>query len=385
MENDISKKYSVNCIFLGESGVGKTSIIRRLLEEGFDDNTQITNGINVKFFQQIDFENKDEDDSKISINIWDTAGQEQYQSCIKGIIHRADIIVFVRDKERENFEYWFKFVEELIDINLIKVFYCLNKTDLMTNEEKKKIKKELQKINNNKNHNAYILCVSSKSNDNIDNFQMLLERESQDIISKGLERHKYTITVIVIGPPCVGKSSLIERIINDSYSEVKTPTIGFQRKYTKVDLKNHSSINYFYYDTCGPENNSSMWTHLLPNADIIIFVNENKETNIKAYTYIVEDKILLSEKKIICCINKSDLISDAEKEKVLNNFKLQNSKLKDQPTFLVSAKTNEGIKELTKKIKEYSINIIDKIIDSSKRTENCIDLKSESKKKKKCC
>ena len=70
---------------------------------------------------------------------------------------------------------------------------------------------------------------------------------------------------------------------------------------------------------------------------------------------------------------------------MLNNFKLQNSKLKDQPTFLVSAKTNEGIKELTKKIKEYSINIIDKAIDSSKRTENCIDLKSESKKKKKCC
>jgi len=145
MENDISKKYSVNCIFLGESGVGKTSIIRRLLEEGFDDNIQSTNGINFKFFQQIDFENKEEDDSKISINIWDTAGQEKYQSCIKGIIHRADIIVFVRDKERENFEYWFKFVEELIDINLIKVFYCLNKTDLMTNEEKKKIMKELKK------------------------------------------------------------------------------------------------------------------------------------------------------------------------------------------------------------------------------------------------
>ena len=227
--------------------------------------------------------------------------------------------------------------------------------------------------------------MSSKSNDNIDNFQMLLERESQDIISKGLERHKYTITVIVIGPCGVGKSSLIERIINDSYSEEKNITVGVDSKFTTVDLKNHSSINYHYYDTNGQEIWSTSWTHLLPNADIIIFVNENEETNIKAYTYIVEDKILLSEKKIICCINKSDLISDAEKEKVLNNFKLQNSKLKDQPTFLVSAKTNEGIKELTKKIKEYSINIIDKIIDSSKRTENCIDLKSESKKEKKCC
>ena len=50
--------------------------------------------------------------------------------------------------------------------------------------------------------------------------------------------------------------------------------------------------------------------YLLPNADIIIFVNDEKQ--IKAYTNFVEDKILLSEKKIICCINKMDLISDAE-------------------------------------------------------------------------
>ena len=389
MEKEISKKYSVNCMFLGESGVGKTSIINRLLDEGFDENLQSTIGVNYKFYQQIFFENEEEDGSYIAINIWDTAGQEAFHSCIKGIIHKADIIVFVRDKDRENFEYWFKFVDQLIDIKSIKVFYCLNKTDLMTNEEKKIIMKEMKTINKNNNHNAYILCVSSKSNDNIDNLQNLLERESQDIISKGLERHKYTIKVLVIGPAGVGKSSLIDRIINDTFISTRTITLIVDYKYTKVDLKNHSSINYQYYDTVGPEMYSDCWTHLLPNADIIIFVND--ESNIKAYTNFVEDKILLSEKKIICCINKMDLISDAEKKKVLNKFKSENNKLEDQPIFLVSAKSKEGFEELTKKINEYAINIIDKIIDSSKKTENTMELKNERfsikklKKKKKCC
>ena len=139
-------------------------------------------------------------------------------------------------------------MDQLIDIKSKKIFYCLNKTDLMTNEEKKKIMNEMKTINKNSNHNAYILCVSSKSNDNIDNLQNLLERESQDIISKGLERHKYTIKVLVIGPAGVGKSSLTDRIINDTFTLDPLSTLGVSLKKIKVDLNNHSSINYQYID-----------------------------------------------------------------------------------------------------------------------------------------
>ena len=261
----------------------------------------------------------------------------------------------------------------------------------MTNEEKKKIMNEMKTINKNNNHNAYILCVSSKSNDNIDNLQNLLERESQDIISKGLESHKYTIKVLVIGPAGVGKSSLTDRIINDTFTMDPLSTLGVSLKKIKVDLNNHSSINYQYIDSGGQEKYRSIWNAYLIYADIIIFVNDDKR--IKAYTNFVEDKLLLSEKKIICCINKMDLISDAEKNKVLKEYKLENDELKAQPIFLVSDKSKEGIKELTKKINEYSINIIDKKIDSSKKTDNRIELKNERKyisnnklkKKKKCC
>ena len=383
MKKEIQKNYKVNCMFLGQSGVGKTSIIRRLLEEDFDKDCISTLGLDLKFYKQIKFENNNEDNSEISINIWDTAGQEIFHACIKSIIHKADIIIFVRDNINENFEYWFKFVEDIIDINSIKVFYCLNKTDLMASAEKKKIINELKVINRNKNHNANILCVSSKCDDGIDNLQNLLEKESQDIISKGLEKHKYIIKIIVIGPSGIGKSSLIERIIDGSYSESKLYTIGILSKYEKVDLKNHCSINYCYYDTCGQEMHYLTWIQYLDNVDIIIFVNGKDE--IKAYTHLVKTRILLQEKKIICCINKIDLVSDGEKKKVLNNFKSENSELKQQPIFLVSAKTSEGIEELKNQIKNYALDITDKIIDSSNRTNSTIDLSIENDNKKKCC
>ena len=393
MEKEVPNNYKVNCMFLGESGVGKTSIIRRLLGEDFNENIMSTVGLEAKFFKPIKFENQDEDNSTISINIWDTAGQEQYKACVKGIIHRADIIIFVRDNVHENFEYWFKFVEELIDINSIKVFYCLNKTDLMSTEQMGNLLDELEKMDRIKKHHATIQCVSSKTYEGIYNLQRLLKEKSQDIISKELQRHNYIIKIIVIGPVATGKSSLIERIIDGHYTERKNSTTSTEQKVTRVDLKNNSYMQICYYDTCGQECFISTWINYLDNADIIIFVNNKEE--IKVNITVVKGRILLSKKKIICCINKIDLISDAEKKKILNNFKLENRELEKQPIFLVSAKTSEGIEEFKKKIIDYSKEIIDKIIDSSNETKKTtIELtidkdnntKNDSKKnKKKCC
>ena len=392
MEKEVSKNYKVNCMFLGQSGVGKSSIIRRLLGEDFNEDITSTVGLDIKFFQPIKFENQDEDNSTISINIWDTAGQEKHQACIKGIIRRADIIIFVRDNVQENFEYWFKFVEDLIDINSIKVFYCLNKTDLMSTEQMRNLLNELEKKDRIKKHRATIQCVSSKTYEGIYNLERLLKEKSQDIISKGLQRHNYMIKIIVIGPVATGKSSLIERIIDGDYTERKNSTTYPEQKFTKVDLKNNSYIQMCYYDTCGQECFISAWINYLDNADIIIFVNNKDE--IKANISVVKGRILLSKKKIICCINKIDLTSDVEKKKVLNNFKLENRELENQPIFLVSAKTSEGIEELKKKINDYSMEIIDKIIDSSNETKKNIELtidkdnktKNDSKiKRKKCC
>ena len=43
----------------------------------------------------------------------------------------------MRDNLINNFDLWFNFEENIIDIEAKKVIYCLNKTDLMSENEKK--------------------------------------------------------------------------------------------------------------------------------------------------------------------------------------------------------------------------------------------------------
>ena len=103
-------------------------------------------------------------------------------------------------------------MEELIDIETKKIIYCLSKTDLMSEDEKFSIYNKLEDINIEKKHNA-----SSKNSDGILNLKSLIIKNSQDIVTNELERHIYNINIIVCGPQAVGKSSLIERIINNSF------------------------------------------------------------------------------------------------------------------------------------------------------------------------
>lgn len=57
-------------IVIGDSGVGKTCLLRRLSESIFDENTPST--IGVEFVSQ----HVKIDDKTIKLQIWDTAGQE---------------------------------------------------------------------------------------------------------------------------------------------------------------------------------------------------------------------------------------------------------------------------------------------------------------------
>ena len=123
--NEKKKIYFINIIFLGESGVGKSSIINRLLGLEFNMNipTTVSNPI-LHLFKNYKISNEEEDDSEISIRIWDTAGQERYQSLCTNYIKKADIIVFVRDNQKKNFENWFKFVKMKLILDLKKYFIC---------------------------------------------------------------------------------------------------------------------------------------------------------------------------------------------------------------------------------------------------------------------
>ncbi|KAK8790629.1 hypothetical protein WA588_002378 [Blastocystis sp. NMH] len=119
------EKYKL--VFLGDPGVGKTSIITRFMYDTFDSTYQATIGI--------DFLSKTMylEDRTIRLQLWDTAGQERFRSLIPSYIRDSSVAVIVYDlTNRASFEATKKWLSDVRaergeDVVIILVG---NKTDL---------------------------------------------------------------------------------------------------------------------------------------------------------------------------------------------------------------------------------------------------------------
>ncbi|KAF7632573.1 hypothetical protein Mgra_00008019 [Meloidogyne graminicola] len=85
------KKLTLKIILLGESGVGKTSIVNRFVNKKFLNYYKAT--IGVDFMQkQLNVDGVD-----VILHIWDTAGLERYQSLGSAYYRGADCCVLIYD------------------------------------------------------------------------------------------------------------------------------------------------------------------------------------------------------------------------------------------------------------------------------------------------
>ena len=126
----MSEPISVKVVLLGESGVGKTSIINQFTANKF--NPKCNTSVSAQFTSKsISFP---ESGKTIRFDIWDTVGQEKYRSLTKIFYKDAKIIIFVYDITTEySFNalqtYWYT---ETVDNTDGEPIYavCANKYDL---------------------------------------------------------------------------------------------------------------------------------------------------------------------------------------------------------------------------------------------------------------
>ena len=133
-------------IIVGDSGVGKSSLLKRTVQNKFDSSYQATIGFEFLLMHFI------VNDLKIKLQIWDTCGQEMYRSLVQGFYRNTSLAIVVYDvsqkKTFEGLEIWLKDIRQHTEQD-IPIFVVGNKSDLQ---------KEVQ------SENAKVFAVSSRTN-----------------------------------------------------------------------------------------------------------------------------------------------------------------------------------------------------------------------------
>lgn len=108
IKKELECDYVFKIILLGNQGVGKTSIVRRLREKGFKYKPEPTIGLDFTSLHANITHGK-----KVKFHIWDTAGQENFQSIIRTYyrgVACACIVIDVSDKN--SFDHASKWLKE---------------------------------------------------------------------------------------------------------------------------------------------------------------------------------------------------------------------------------------------------------------------------------
>ena len=123
---------TIKVVLLGETGTGKTNLINVYF--GFKFSSTTASSLTPESYQK----ELTIDKKQYLINIWDTAGQEQYRSMTKIFIKGAKIVIFVYDITMPNsfkeLEFWVKNVQDLLG-NEVVFGLAGNKIDLYEKQE----------------------------------------------------------------------------------------------------------------------------------------------------------------------------------------------------------------------------------------------------------
>ena len=126
--NEDSPIYTYKIILIGDSFVGKTSLIIRFCDDKYEANGIATIGIDTKT------KYVKRKDKKIQLQIWDTAGQERFRSLSKSCCNAMDGIIFVYDMGNKtsfkNIKLWYNNLKDIVDFKKVGMVLVGNKCDI---------------------------------------------------------------------------------------------------------------------------------------------------------------------------------------------------------------------------------------------------------------
>ena len=163
-EDDFSsqKGKEIKVILLGDTGVGKTSIINRYINNKFDPDND--NTLSSSFSTKEVIKN----DVLYRLNLWDTIGQEKYNAITNILIKGSNIVILVYSVDSfssfENIDFWYNSVKDILQEDKYILAIVGNKSDLIKEDEA--VVSEEEARNYAKGKNAFFKLISAKEDQN---------------------------------------------------------------------------------------------------------------------------------------------------------------------------------------------------------------------------
>ena len=291
------------------------------------------------------------------------------------------------------------------------------------NKEEDKNKKENKEIENNNiieegNKNQYInedniqnISINkTRDNEKINDTNDFYDKDKENLSIKrnlvDLEEYDRSIKIILLGDSSVGKSSLIQRLIKNEFSELPA-TVAIEYHTYKISI-NDFSIRMQIWDTAGQEKFNSIVSNYYKGTDVGIFLysveKANSFNNVKIWFESLKESIGQNSLNILLG-NKSDI---EEKKKEVSfeqgeNFATENNfyLFREISCKINSEEEVENIMEVFDEIGKYFYDYYRSRINATSsgdfnyvatdsmlaigEKERNKQIKQNNKKKKKCC
>ncbi len=273
---------------------------------------------------------------------------------------KSDLIIFLFDGKREILGY-----EKDLYLNIRKI-----------NDN---IIPVINKIDNPRNYiipSSYYslkldyLEISAEHNLGIDELFDKIEEKFVDYNTTSTEKESIKTRISIVGKPNVGKSSIVNKVLNDD-CVIVSPMPGTTRDSVDLEFKRNNKV-FIIVDNAGIRKLHKIKEDTetaaviragkdIKNSDIVVFVLD-LSTKMDRNDFFIAQKILKSAKPVVIACNKWDLISNQNDSlSILKKVKQNLNFFYFAPFITLSAKTGKNIFNLIDKTELINNKIHDKI------------------------
>ena len=177
-EEDRRELREAKVLLVGQGGVGKTSLVKRLIDNQFDPEEDKTGGINIRGWEAQGKEREGGKRAKIALNVWDFGGQEIMHATHQFFLTKRSLYILVLDARKGenecNIQYWLKIIQSFGGDSAVLV--VVNKCD-----------QEILELNENRLRKDYapnikgFLNTSCETGEGIEELKAAIEKEVNEL------------------------------------------------------------------------------------------------------------------------------------------------------------------------------------------------------------